>query len=177
VLVAALAVPLATSMQIVRAGVADGEDTGALHPGRVDRLSAYLRAHQGDAHYEVAGARIFDTAALIVKDARPVLTLMSAGDQPLLTPSELARESRTGAARYFVMTGTPSCMRQDIATCPPVLRWARAHSIDVSREAGLCRGLLYRLFSLGPGVARVIPIPAYLGSACVRRSACRPRAD
>ena len=96
VLAAALTVPLATSLRLVRAGLGDGESTGALPAAELDHLSTFLRAHQGNALYETAGARIFDTVALTVKDARPVLTLMSVGDRPLLTAAQLERESRAG---------------------------------------------------------------------------------
>lgn len=146
VLAAALTVPLATSIQLVRAGDGDGEPTGTLPATQLDRLSGYLRAHQGGARYEVAGARIFNTVALIVKDARPVQTLMSVGDRPLLSAAELARETRAGTVRY-VLIGTPKCVREGgIASCPPVLRWARAHGTDVSSAAGLPHpGTLYRL--------------------------------
>ena len=145
-LAAVLAVPLAASASLVRAGKGDGEPTGALPAPRLDRLSAYLRSHQGGARYEAAGARIFNTVALIVKDARPVQTLMSVGNRPLLTAGQLARESRAGLVRY-VLIGQPACERTGgAASCPPVLRWAWAHSTDVSRAAGLPhRGILYRL--------------------------------
>src|SRR3954470_21373468 len=71
---------------------------------------------------------------------------MSVGDPPLLGAAELARETRAGTVRY-VLIGTPKCMREGgIASCPPVLRWARAHGTDVSLAAGLPhRGVLYRL--------------------------------
>jgi 4-amino-4-deoxy-L-arabinose transferase-like glycosyltransferase len=150
VLAASLAVPVATSVRVVRAGSGDGEPTGALPAGELARLSAYLRAHQGNARYEAAGAQIFSTAALIVKDARPVQTLMNVGNRPLLTAAQLERESRGGIVRYVVI-GQPKCVRQGIATCPPVLRWARAHGTDVSLEAGLPhRGILYRLPAATP---------------------------
>jgi hypothetical protein len=145
VLAAALAVPLATTQRLVRAGQGDGEPTGSLPAAELDHLSAYLRAHQGCARYEAAGARIFNTVALTVKDARPVLTLMSVGDRPLLTAAQLERAARAGLVRY-VLIGRPNCVRHGIAGCPPVLRWAREHSTDVSRAAGLPqRGILYRL--------------------------------
>jgi hypothetical protein len=145
-LAAVLAVPLATSASVVRAGKGDGEPTGALPAATLDRLSAYLRSHQGGARYEVAGARIFNTVALITKDARPVQTLMSVGSRPLLTAGQLAHESRAGLVRY-VLIGHPACERTGgAASCPAVLRWAWAHGTDVSRAAGLPhRGTLYRL--------------------------------
>jgi 4-amino-4-deoxy-L-arabinose transferase-like glycosyltransferase len=145
VLAAALAVPLAMSVRVMRTGLGDGESTGARPAAELVHLSTYLRAHQGTARYEVAGARIFDTVALTVKDARPVLTLMNVDDRPLLTAAKLERESRTGRVRY-VLIGRPKCVREGIATCPPVLRWARMHGTDVSRAAGLPHhGILYRL--------------------------------
>ena len=112
---------------------------------QLDRLSAYLRAHQGDTRYEVAGAQIFNTAALIVKDARPVLTLMNVGARPLMTPTRLVGQVRAGAVHY-VLIGRPKCLLEGIATCPPVVRWARSHGTDVSHSAGQPgRGVLYRL--------------------------------
>ncbi|MEA2169717.1 MAG: hypothetical protein QOF76_3017 [Solirubrobacteraceae bacterium] len=144
-LAAALAVPFAVSVRVVRSGMGDGESTGARPAAQLAHLSTYLRAHQGTARYEAAGARIFDTVALTVKDARPVLTLMNVDDRPLLTAAKLARESRAGRVRY-VLIGRPKCVRKGFATCPPVLRWARTHSTDVSRAAGLPHeGILYRL--------------------------------
>ncbi|MEA2125771.1 MAG: hypothetical protein QOI80_2553 [Solirubrobacteraceae bacterium] len=145
VLAAAGAVPLAVSVRVVRAGTGDGESTGARPAAELERLSTYLRAHQGTARYEVAGARIFDTVALTVKDARPVLTLMSVGHRPLLTAAKLERESRAGRVRYFLIGGS-TCDRESIATCPPVVRWALTHGTDVSRAAGLPQHeSLYRL--------------------------------
>jgi hypothetical protein len=45
-----------------------------------------------------------------------------------------------------VLIGRPKCVRKGLDTCPPVLRWARAHGTDVSFAAGLShRGVLYRL--------------------------------
>ena len=159
-LAAVLAVPLATSASLVRAGKGDGEPTGALPATTLDHLSAYLRSHQGGSRYEVAGARIFNTVALIVKDARPVQTLMSVGDRPLLTAGQLARESRAGLVR-FVLIGHPTCQRTGgAASCPPVLRWAWAHGTDVSRAAGLPhRGILYRLPAPHGPSAAAHPIP------------------
>jgi 4-amino-4-deoxy-L-arabinose transferase-like glycosyltransferase len=145
VLAASLAVPLATSVHVVRAGSGDGEPTGTLPAAQLDHLSAYLRAHQGHARYEAAGARIFNTVALIVKDARPVQTMMHVGDRPLMTVAQLRRESRAGLVRYALI-GYPKCLRNGVATCPPVVRWARAHGTDVSHDAGLrVHGMLYRL--------------------------------
>jgi hypothetical protein len=72
---------------------------------------------------------------------------MSVGDRPLLTAAQLERDTRAGLVRYVVI-GRPKCLRQGIATCPPVLRWARTHGTDISLAAGLQHtGILYRLRS------------------------------
>jgi 4-amino-4-deoxy-L-arabinose transferase-like glycosyltransferase len=145
VLAAALAVPFASSVHVVRTGQGDGEDTGVMAPAQLARLSAYLRAHQGGARYEAAGARVFNNVALVVKDARPMLTLSNVGDRPLMSPAQLARAARSGEVRYALI-GHPSCLRHGIATCSPAVRWARAHGTDVSRAAGLKQhGVVYRL--------------------------------
>ena len=145
VLGAALIVPFATSVHLVRAGATDGEPTGTMPASELVPLSAYLRAHQGRARYEVAGATIFKVAALIVHDARPVLTLTGPDGRPLLTSAELARAARSGEVRYALI-GRATCAAGTGAGCAPVVRWARAHGTDVSRAAGLPhRGLLYRL--------------------------------
>jgi hypothetical protein len=112
----------------------------------LDPLSAYLRAHQGTARYEVASASILKAASLIVRDARPVLTLAGVGGRPLLTPGQLARQARTGQVRYALI-GHVKCTPAGVGPgCAPVVRWVRSHGTDVSRAAGLPhRGMLYRL--------------------------------
>jgi 4-amino-4-deoxy-L-arabinose transferase-like glycosyltransferase len=144
VVLAALAVPLATSVRLVRAGAGDGEPTGERPAAELDRLSAYLRAHQSGARYEVAGSNILVSAALVIKDARPVLTLTSVGPRELVTPAELAHAGRSGQVRYALLGGR--CAPGRRGACLPVVRWVRSHGRDVSRAAGLPRrGLLYRL--------------------------------
>jgi 4-amino-4-deoxy-L-arabinose transferase-like glycosyltransferase len=145
VLAAALAVPFATAVHVVRTGQGDGEDTGAMAPAQLASLSAYLRAHQGGARYEAAGARVFNNVALVTRDARPMLTLSNVGDRPLMSPAQLASAARSGQVRYALI-GHPSCLRKGIETCSPAVRWARAHGTDVSHAAGLAQlGVVYRL--------------------------------
>jgi 4-amino-4-deoxy-L-arabinose transferase-like glycosyltransferase len=140
VLVAALAVPFATSVRLVRAGAGDAEVTGARPAAELDRLSGYLRAHQGGARYEVAGSNVLVSAALVVKDVRPVLTLTSVGPVQLVTPAGLAHAD----VHYALLGGR--CAPRRRGACLPVVRWVRAHGTDVSLIAGLPhRGLLYRL--------------------------------
>jgi 4-amino-4-deoxy-L-arabinose transferase-like glycosyltransferase len=151
VLVAALAVPFATSVRLVRAGTQDSEDTGTTPPAVLGPLSAYLRAHQHGARYEVAASDIFKGAALIIKDARPVLVLTSfesagAGPHELLTGAQLGRAARAGEVHYVLMHGSRCAPGATPIACTPVFRWVRAHGVDVSLAAGLPhRHELYRL--------------------------------
>jgi hypothetical protein len=145
ILVAALAVPFATSARLVRAGAGDSAPAGNLPAGTLDPLSVYLRAHQGTARYEVAGASILKSTALIVRDARPVLTLVGPGGRPLVSTRELAHYVRSGQVRYALI-GRVRCVRGAGAGCAPAVRWVRSHGRDVSRRAGLPhRHTLYRL--------------------------------
>ena len=73
ILAAVLSIPLTTSLSAVRANVSDAGHVGSLPSSELRLLSAYLRAHQGTAHYEVAAASATAVGALIVKDVRPVL--------------------------------------------------------------------------------------------------------
>jgi hypothetical protein len=84
-------------------------------------------------------------ASVVVRDARPVLTLGGVYGRPLVTPAQLARAARDGQVRYAVV-GHVKCIAGVGAGCPPAVGWVRTHGIDVSRAAGLPRrGMLYRL--------------------------------
>jgi 4-amino-4-deoxy-L-arabinose transferase-like glycosyltransferase len=144
-LAAALVVPATTAIRLVRIGAQDAETTGAMPAQRLHRLSAYLRRHDRRARYEVAGATIFQTVAQIVKDDRPVLTLVGVKGRPLVTPRRLARAVRRGRVRY-ALPGAARCGPRHRYACAPVVRWVRRHGVDVSLRAGLPhRRLLYRL--------------------------------
>ncbi|HEX5619604.1 MAG TPA: glycosyltransferase family 39 protein [Solirubrobacteraceae bacterium] len=146
VVVAALVVPFATSVRLARAGTQDSEDTGTTPPAVLESLSAYLRAHQHGARYELAVSDIFKGAALIIKDAQPVLTLSSFGPRQLVSPAQLARAGRGGQVYYVLMSGARCLPGQTPIACLPVFRWVRAHGVDVSLAAGLThRHQLYRL--------------------------------
>jgi len=143
-LVAVLAVPLAGSVHVVSRGSSDSGRPGAMPAARVEALSRYLRAHQGTARYEVASSSVAKAGPLIARDGRPVLMLTSLYDRPLLTPGQLSTQVRSGSVRYILL-GRGSCSAQAKRSCAPVVAWARAHSTDVSRTAGLSSpGLLYR---------------------------------
>ncbi len=123
----------------------DSGTVGAAPPGRVERLSAYLLAHQGGARYEVATLATSPAAPLIVRDGRPVLVLTAAGRAVVGAP-RLALLARHGAVHdALVGNGCRS------AACSRLRTWIQAHGVNVSRAAGLsARAGLYAL----PGAAR-----------------------
>jgi 4-amino-4-deoxy-L-arabinose transferase-like glycosyltransferase len=144
-LLAALAVPTVTSVRLVSSGRGDSAGAGKLPPSILNPLSSYLRAHQGGARYEEASASIVRAASLVVRDARPVLTLAGVYGRPLLTPHQLVQRVRAGQVRY-AQIGHVTCVAGIGVRCAPVVRWVQAHGIDVSHAAGLPhKGMLYRL--------------------------------
>jgi 4-amino-4-deoxy-L-arabinose transferase-like glycosyltransferase len=143
-LVAALSVPAASALTIVRSHISDAGLARPLPAAEVSALSRFLVPRQGHARYEVASSTVYRTSQLIVRDGRPALVLTSVG-HPLLTPRELAQLVAHGDVRYALL-GRGTCAPRAVRPCAPVLRWALAHARDVSRAAGLGPpGTLYRL--------------------------------
>ena len=73
-LVAVLALPLSADVTAIDNNVTDAGYVGALPSEEQHLLSAYLRAHQGGARYELAAESATQIGSLIVQDARPVLS-------------------------------------------------------------------------------------------------------
>jgi 4-amino-4-deoxy-L-arabinose transferase-like glycosyltransferase len=148
-LVAALSVPAASALHVVRSHVSDAGLARPLPTSEVTALSRFLIGHQGRARYEVASATIFRTSQLVVRDGRPALVLTNVGGQPLLSPAELSRLVAGGDVRY-VLLGRGTCSPRAARGCAPVLRWALSHSTDVGRAArGVAAGTLYHLSTRG----------------------------
>ncbi|HEY1458270.1 MAG TPA: hypothetical protein VGF15_07105, partial [Solirubrobacteraceae bacterium] len=149
-LVALLAIPVSASLEAVRENVSDTNRLGVLRASELDPLSAYLRAHQGTARYEVAYDSGVKMGALIVKDARPVLALTTSEGHDFVSVARLKALIGAGEVRYAFLSGF--CTAHSSLTnadCSQAAVWVRAHSLDVSRQAGLPHsGLLWRL----PGV-------------------------
>jgi hypothetical protein len=144
-LVAALAVPTATTAHLVRSGAGDSARAGTMPAAKLHALSAFLRRHQRGARYEVASASIVKVAPVIVRDARPVLVLAGDAGRQLVTPAQLRHEVRAGHVRYALI-GTARCVPGHGYACTPVVRWVRSHARDVSLAAGFPhRGVVYRL--------------------------------
>jgi hypothetical protein len=141
--VAALSRPGTTSLAVAGSTHSDAGFAAPLPLPVVPKLSAYLIAHQGSARYEVASSSAFKTSPLIVRDGRPVVLLTSYQGRPLLTPQQLARLVAARRVRY-VMVGHARCTTPGSLACVPVVRWASAHSVDISRALGLPHGTLSR---------------------------------
>jgi 4-amino-4-deoxy-L-arabinose transferase-like glycosyltransferase len=137
-LIAVLAIPLKADFTAIDGGVTDAGYVGAL-PSEEQRLvSAYLRAHQGSAKYEVAALTATGIGSLIVQDARPVLVLTTYGARVFTPVPKLMRLIAEGQVRYAFLTS--HCGRRassQNAGCSAPAEWVRAHGTDVSRKAGL----------------------------------------
>jgi 4-amino-4-deoxy-L-arabinose transferase-like glycosyltransferase len=146
-LAALLAIPLWASLHAVNQNVSDSNRLGVVRPQELDPLSAYLRAHQGSAHYEVAYDSGSKIGSLVVHDARPILVLTSIEAHVLTPVSRLAALAASGAVRYALLSTPcgPHTPRTE-ASCSAPAQWVLRHGTDVSRQAGLPRAkLLWRL--------------------------------
>jgi len=133
-----LSVSLQASITLINARTSDAGHVGALQPVELQRLSAFLLAHQGSARYEVAAASATAVGGLIVEDVRPVLVLTTYNARTLTPVARLRALIAAGEVRYALLNTlcgrhTP---RTDAACSAPAL-WVRAHGIDVSAQAGL----------------------------------------
>jgi 4-amino-4-deoxy-L-arabinose transferase-like glycosyltransferase len=145
VLTAILAVPAATSIAAVDHGTQDAGRTGALPQARVDALAAYLR--RAGAADELAASAPAKVGQLIASNGRPVLILSDGQGRQLVTPTQLASAVASGRIRFALLGDacTPSSGNA-LTGCLPVVRWAHAHGVDVSRTAGQPHaGALYAL--------------------------------
>lgn len=145
-LLALLTIPFSSSVRGIREHISDAGNVGAMRPETQRRLSAYLRAHQGAASYEMAAASATKVASLIVQDARPVLVLTTYNARTLTGVAKLRHLIAVGAVRYAFLDSLcgPRTPRTD-AGCSAPARWVRSHGIDVSRQAGLSAKTLWRL--------------------------------
>ncbi len=144
--VALLAWPLVVSVEAVRAKASDAGNVGALPPAEQRALSAYLLAHRQGARYELAAGSATAIASLIVADRLPVLMLTTYNGRPLTTVAQLRDAAARREVRYaFLSSLCGSRPRPTHPGCAPSARWAVAHGVDISRQAGLRPGTLWRL--------------------------------
>ena len=148
---ALLAIPLVASVEAVADHTSDAGNVGALDPAEQRALSAYLLAHQAGAHYELAAGASTSVASLIVQDQRPVLMLTTYNGLPFTSVGRLRSLIAQGAVRYaFLNSVCPRGAPKTNAGCAPAALWIRAHGVDVSRQAGLRPGVLWRLPAVVP---------------------------
>jgi 4-amino-4-deoxy-L-arabinose transferase-like glycosyltransferase len=146
-LVAVLAIPVSTDVTLIENNVSDAGYVGAL-PAEEQRLvSAYLRAHQGSARYEMAAESATQIGSLLVQDARPVVILTTYEARVFTSVAKLERLIAQGAVRYAFLN---SYCGHEVSTvnaaCAAPAKWIRANGTDVSAQAGLSRHkVLWRL--------------------------------
>jgi 4-amino-4-deoxy-L-arabinose transferase-like glycosyltransferase len=148
-LLAVLALPVSADVTAIRNRVGDAGYVGAL-PGAEQRLlSAYLLAHQGSAHYEMAAESATQIGSLIVQDARPVVILTTYEARVFTGVAKLERLIAREEVRYaFLNTYCGRTASKVNAACSAPAKWIRAHGTDVSRQAGLTR---HKVLWLLPG--------------------------
>ena len=147
VLCAVLALPLSTAVAAVGRGVQVSGRTGAMPAARVAALSDFLQARTAGAADEIAVSAPAKAGPLIARDARPVLILSDGQGNQLVSPATLAHAVAGGRVRYALLGDACTAHSGNERTgCLPVVRWARAHGLDVSRAAGQPHaGALYAL--------------------------------
>jgi 4-amino-4-deoxy-L-arabinose transferase-like glycosyltransferase len=148
-LVAVLAIPVSTDVTLIENNVSDAGYVGAL-PAEEQRLvSAYLRAHQGSARYEMAAESATQIGSLLVQDARPVVILTTYEARVFTSVAKLERLIAQGAVRYAFLN---SYCGHEVSTvnaaCAAPAKWIRANGTDVSQQAGLSR---HKVLWLLPG--------------------------
>jgi hypothetical protein len=145
-----LAIPLWASVNAVHENVSDANVLGFVPHPELGRLSAYLRAHQGSAHYETAYDAATKMGALVVHDARPVLPLTTVEGRQLISTAQLQRLTAAGRVRYaFLPSPCIAGGGPTDADCSAPALWIRLHGTDVSRPAGLRQGTLWELAGRG----------------------------
>jgi 4-amino-4-deoxy-L-arabinose transferase-like glycosyltransferase len=148
-LLAVLAIPVSVDVTLIDNNVTDAGYVGAL-PGEEQRqVSAYLRAHQGTARYEMAAESATQIGSLIVQDARPVVILTTYEARVFTSVAKLKRLIAKGEVRYaFLNSYCGHEISKVNAACSAPAKWIRAHGTDVSRRAHLSR---HKVLWLLPG--------------------------
>ena len=143
--VALLASPASRSQALVRHGDTDSGRPGSMPAAEVSAISSYLARHAAGDRFELATASYSRAGPIIVHDARPVIVETSIFGRPVTTTAKLRAQVDSGQVHYALVggvCGNPN--RALIVNCPAIVRWTRAHSVDVSRAAGLHhRGVLF----------------------------------
>ena len=119
---------------------------GGMPAPQTNALSRYLMPRTRRARYETAVADYSMAASLIIRDARPVMILESVERRPITSVASVRRAVRRGELRYALIGGSCGSAPRPSFKCHAAVRWIRAHSVDVTREAGLgSSGFVFRL--------------------------------
>lgn len=145
--------PAADAVHVVRANLSDAGHPGAMPGPRVHRLSTFLRSHRHGARYEFGAAAATQAGELVARDGQPVLVLTSFNGRPLVSVSRLARLVAAADVRYIMLGGTCATHVKTLAVCSPAALWVRSHGTDISRAAGVYRGLLWQVGPQGGSTA------------------------
>jgi 4-amino-4-deoxy-L-arabinose transferase-like glycosyltransferase len=138
-LAACLAFPAAESIAVVRGHLTDS--ALAIEPAvQVQRLAAFLALHSPHTRYEIATYEPLRVSQLVIRDARPVLSLTSWEGRPFTSIDSLRRTIALGQVRYAILddrhcpaVGSSPGKR----SCSATGLWVRAHGRDVTQAAGL----------------------------------------
>lgn len=146
-LVAVLAVGLGEDKQAIAARVSDAGAVGQIPGGEQRAVSAYVRAHQDGARYELAAESATGISSLVVQDAKPIVELTTVNARVYTPIAKLKRLIAGGEVRYaFLNTFCTAKAASVNPACAAPVVWIRAHGTDVSRRAGLSSGgILYLL--------------------------------
>jgi hypothetical protein len=145
------AAPVADAWHVVSAHLNDSGHPGAMPAVRTERLSSYLRSHRAGARYEFASAAATQAGTIIARDGQPVFLLSSLGGHRLAGERELASLATHGAVHYVLLGGTCHQPGSAAAVCSPGAAWTRSHGTDVSRRAGVPKGMLWHVGPVGAG--------------------------
>src|SRR5262249_36207208 len=132
-LVAVLALPFSADLTAIHNNVSDAGNVGALPPEELRLASAYLRAHQQGARYQVAAESSTAIGALVAQDARPIVVITTYNDRVFTTIAELQRLIARKEVRYAFLTSL--CARHSSSSftgCPPPTPCIHAPRTDVS---------------------------------------------
>ena len=148
-LVAVLAVGVKTDIRAIRDKISAAGFVGQL-PGDVQHnLSAYLKANNHGARYELAAESATQIGSLIVQDAKPVVVLTTYNGRVFTSVAKLKRMIAAGQVRYAYLSTFCGRKASSVnAACSAPVVWIRAHGTDVSRAAGLQN---HRVLYLLPG--------------------------
>jgi hypothetical protein len=137
-LVSVLAISMDADVSAIENHVTDAGYVGALPTEQQDAVSAYVRAHNDGARYELAAESATQIGSLIVKDAEPILVLTTYSGRVFTSVVKLKHVIAEGKIRYAFLTSfCPKRIESSDPACSAPAIWIRAHGTDVSRRAGL----------------------------------------